>query len=114
LDTTRDGEGPDWQFTRNGKVESYTVPLADARETNDGAAAREWAIRGYGIAMKSMWDIGADVRAGRLSILLPQWRSADAPVHALYQRNRYTAPRVRALLDFLIKRFAEESGRLLE
>jgi DNA-binding transcriptional LysR family regulator len=54
------------------------------------------------------------VRAGRLNIILPQWRSADAPVHALYQRNRYMAPRVRALLDFLIKRFAEESSRLME
>jgi len=55
-----------------------------------------------------------DVRAGRLIILLPQWRSADAPVHALYQRNRYMAPRVRTLLDFLIKRFAEESNRLMD
>jgi DNA-binding transcriptional LysR family regulator len=108
------GPANDWRFTRNGKVESYTVPLADARETNDGAVAREWAIRGYGIAMKSMWDIGADLRAGRLTIVLPQWRSADAPVHALYHRNRYMAPRVRALLDFLIKRFAEESGNLLD
>jgi DNA-binding transcriptional LysR family regulator len=110
------GAGPanDWRFARKGKVESYTVPLADARETNDGAVAREWAIRGYGIALKSMWDIGADLRAGRLKILLPQWRSADAPVHALYRRNRYMAPRVRALLDFLIKRFAEESSNLMD
>src|ERR1700693_4763641 len=71
-----------WRFTRGGKVESYTVPLADARETNDGAVAREWAVRGYGIIMKSMWDIAADMRAGRLKILLPEWRSADVPVHA--------------------------------
>ena len=107
------GPANEWRFSRKGKVESYTVPLAEARETNDGAVARDWAIRGYGIAMKSMWDIGADLRAGRLKILLPQWRSADAPVHALYQRNRYMAPRVRALLDFLIKRFAEESRNLM-
>jgi hypothetical protein len=90
------------------------VPLADARETNDGAVAREWAVRGYGIAMKSMWDIGTDLRAGRLNIVLPEWRSADAPVHALYQRNRYMAARVRALLDFLIQRFAGESRNLDE
>jgi DNA-binding transcriptional LysR family regulator len=104
----------DWRFIRNEKVESYRVPLANARETNDGAVAREWAVHGYGIAMKSMWDIGADLRAGRLKILLPQWRSEDAPVHALYQRNRYMAPRVRALLEFLIERFAEESSNLDE
>jgi DNA-binding transcriptional LysR family regulator len=101
-----------WRFTRKGKVESYTVPLADARETNDGAVAREWAIHDYGIAMKSIWDVGADLRAGRLKIVLPEWRSADAPVHALYRRNRYMAPRVRALLDYLIKRFAEEASNL--
>jgi len=112
--TSSSGPANDWRFTRNGKVESYTVPLANARETNDGAVAREWAVHGYGIAMKSMWDIGADVRAGRLQILLPKWRSADAPVHALYQRNRYMAPRVRVLLDFLIERFAEEAVRLHE
>jgi DNA-binding transcriptional LysR family regulator len=108
------GPANDWRFSRNGKVESYRVPLANARETNDGAVAREWAVHGYGIAMKSMWDIGADLRAGRLKILLPQWRSADAPVHALYPRNRYMAPRVRALLEFLIERFAEESSNLDE
>jgi DNA-binding transcriptional LysR family regulator len=31
-----------------------------------------------------------------------------------HQRNRYMAPRVRVLLDFLIKRFAEASGELDE
>ncbi|TVT84332.1 LysR family transcriptional regulator [Pseudomonas sp. H3(2019)] len=106
------GLANEWRFTRNGKVDSYTVPLANARETNDGAVAREWAVHGYGIAMKSLWDIGPDLRAGRLQILLPEWRTAEAPVHALYQRNRYMAPRVRALLDFLAERFAEESSHL--
>jgi DNA-binding transcriptional LysR family regulator len=106
---TTAGPANDWRFTRKGKVERFVVPLANARETNDGAVAREWAIHGYGIALKSIWDIGADLRSGRLAIVLPEWRSAEAPVHALYQRNRYMAPRVRALLDFLIARFAEVS-----
>jgi DNA-binding transcriptional LysR family regulator len=63
--------------------------------------------------MKSIWDIRTDVRAGRLNIVLPDWRCVDAPVHALYQRNCYMAPRVRALLDFLVKCFAEESRSLM-
>ena len=108
------GAANEWRFTRAGKVETYTVPLANACETNDGAVAREWAVGGYGIAMKSVWDIGLDLRARRLKIVLPDWRSADAPVHALYPRNRYMAPRVRALLDFLIKRFADQSRKFDE
>jgi DNA-binding transcriptional LysR family regulator len=114
LNSVAAGPANDWRFTRNGRVENHRVALANARETNDGAVAREWAAHGYGIAMKSVWDIGADLRAGRLKILLPEWRTADAPVNALYQRNRYMAPRVRVLLDFLIERFAEESSSLEE
>jgi DNA-binding transcriptional LysR family regulator len=111
---TAAGPANEWRFTRKGKVENFTVPLANARETNDGAVLREWAVHGYGIAMKSVWDIGADLRSRRLVVVLPEWRSADAPIHAVYQRNRYMAPRVRVLLDFLIKRFAEASGELDE
>jgi DNA-binding transcriptional LysR family regulator len=62
--------------------------------------------------MKSIWDIGADLRAGRLTVLMPQWRTPDAPVHALYQRSRYMAPRVRALVDFLITRFSTAASDL--
>ena len=109
---TTPGVSNEWRFTRGDEVEVYTVPLANSRETNDGALAREWAVAGHGLAMKSTWDIGADLRAGRLTVLMPQWRSPDAPVHALYQRSRYMAPRVRALIDFLIERFSVASGDL--
>jgi len=106
------GSANEWRFSRGSEVETFTVPLERARETNDGALAREWAVDGHGIVMKSVWDIGADLRAGRLQILMPEWRSPDVPVHALYQRSRYMAPRVRALLDFLIERFDTVSGEL--
>ena len=88
------------------------MPLDTARETNDGAIARDWALRGYGIVIKSMWDVEADLRGDGLRILLPDWRYPDAPLHALYHRNRFMAPRVRVLLDFLSARFAQVSGEL--
>ncbi len=64
------------------------------------------ALRGYGIVVKSMWDVEADLRSDGLRVLLPGWRYPDAPLHALYHRNRFMAPRVRVLLDFLAERFA--------
>ncbi len=102
----------EWRFTRDGEEQQYTVPLDTAHETNDGAVARQWALCGYGIAVKSMWDVAADLRTGRLKVLMPEWRYPDAPLHALYHRNRFIAPRVRAVLDFLTTRFAEVSGEL--
>jgi DNA-binding transcriptional LysR family regulator len=96
----------EWRFARGHETETFTVPLAAARETNDGALAREWAVDGHGLVMKSIWDIGADLKAGRLVIVLPEWRTPHAPVHALYPRSHYMAPRVRVLLDFLAERFS--------
>ena len=52
------------------------------------------------------------MRDDGLRILLPGWRYPDAPLHALYHRNRFMAPRVRVLLDFLSARFAQVSGEL--
>jgi DNA-binding transcriptional LysR family regulator len=109
---TAPGMANEWRFERDGEVASFLVPSAGARETNDGAVAREWAVNGHGIAMKSVWDIGADLQAGRLKVLMPEWRTPDAPVHALYQRTRYMAPRVRALLDFLTESFAKAGAEL--
>ncbi len=102
----------EWRFIRGEEIQAYTVPSDAARETNDGAVAREWALRGYGVAVKSIWDIAADLRAGRLTILLPEWRCPEVPLHALYHSNRYLTPRLRVLLDFLVERFAREADEL--
>ncbi|EIC86225.1 LysR family transcriptional regulator [Serratia sp. M24T3] len=106
------GIANEWRFTQGQLSETYVVPSALARETNDGAVAREWAVEGKGIAMKSLWDIQEDLRSDRLCIVMPEWRTPELPVHAMYQRSRYMAPRVRALLDFLIARFADENTAL--
>ncbi|WP_069262881.1 LysR family transcriptional regulator [Paraburkholderia nodosa] len=111
-------EGPvnEWRFTRGSdsqtETQTYTVPLDAALESTDGEVARQWALCGYGLAVKSIWDVADDLRAGRLKTVMPEWRYPDAPLHALYHRNRFLAPRVRALLDFLTERFAQTSGEL--
>jgi DNA-binding transcriptional LysR family regulator len=110
--STAGGPINEWRFTcadsaaRAGGPNTQSVRVDCAHESNDGAITREWALRGYGIAYKSIWDIAADVRAGRLRILMPAWHSNPAPLNAVYHPNRYLPPRVRALLDFLSERFA--------
>jgi DNA-binding transcriptional LysR family regulator len=103
------GWSSEWRLQRGEEVMLFKVPMEAARETNDGSLARQWAIDGHGIALKSIWDVSADLAAGRLSLVMPDWQTAEAPVHALYPRSRYLAPRVRALLDFLVERFEQAS-----
>jgi DNA-binding transcriptional LysR family regulator len=109
---TSAGLSGDWRFARGDEVETHAVATGTSRETNDGAIARAWAVDGCGIALKSLWDIGADLLAGRLMLVMPEWRAPEAPVHALFQRSRYMPTRVRALLQFLVERFATASAEL--
>lgn len=101
-----------FHFIKNETAASFTVPLERAWETNDGALARQWAIAGHGIARKTIWDAADDLRAGRLKVLLPDYRVSEDGVHAVFHGTRYMAPRVRRLLDFLVARFADAGAAL--
>ncbi|WP_233237890.1 LysR family transcriptional regulator [Bordetella sp. LUAb4] len=99
-------------FRKDGAHSRFTVPMAQAWETNDGMLARRWALEGRGIVRKPMWDAAAEVRAGRLRIVLQDYAWEEAGVYAVWHPTRYMVPRVRALLDFLIERFAREAENL--
>jgi DNA-binding transcriptional LysR family regulator len=103
----RGAAASEWQFRRGEGTETFSVPLSAARETNDGALAREWALAGHGLVSKSIWDVSADVQAGRLAIVLADWAMPEAPVYALYQRSQYMPPRLKALVDFLADQFTK-------
>lgn len=111
---TTSGPLSELNFVRGDERFSFTLPVEESWESNDGAVTRAWALAGRGIAHKSIWDIAADVRAGTLTMLLPDWCTHEAAVHALFNANRYMAPRVRVLLDFLVERFATATAELLD
>jgi DNA-binding transcriptional LysR family regulator len=93
-----------WTFTRDG-VE-FTVKVHGNRRADDGALVRQWAVEGRGIAYKSRLDVQADLRAGRLVELLPEWQTDLLPVHAIVPAREHMPLRVRRLLDDLAQRFA--------
>jgi len=78
-------------------------------ESNFGEALRDAALAGLGIASHSVWHVGDDLRAGRLCIVLPEYRMADTGIHAVIPQRRLVPPRVRAFMDFLVERFADRT-----
>jgi DNA-binding transcriptional LysR family regulator len=95
----------EFHFVSEGKRWNHTVAMENAWETNDGALARAWTLAGFGIARKTIWDAAADIRAGKLQVVLPEWVKGEPGIYAVLNRNRYLTPRVRVLLDFLVDRF---------
>jgi DNA-binding transcriptional LysR family regulator len=94
-----DLEGPD-----GAKVRILTAPRM---VTDDRIALWRSALHGVGVVMLPTALVQADVDAGRLVHLLPEWQPRVAVVHAVFPSRRGLLPAVRALLDFLAQEFAQ-------
>lgn len=91
-------EGPD------GPV---SVRPAAPLSTNSSEVVRETLLAGLGIALRSTWDVGPDLAAGRLKIVLPAYRGSErVGVYAIYPTRRFLPAKVRLFIDFLADLYA--------
>jgi DNA-binding transcriptional LysR family regulator len=88
-----------WHF-RDGQGNQSDLTVNGNRSASDGALVREWVLAGLGIAYKSQLDIAADVQAGRLQVVLPDYWQ-DAPLYLVYAEREYLRPAVRCFIDFM-------------
>ncbi len=65
--------------------------------SDDADVVRRWAVAGEGIAYKSWLDVRADVCAGRLELLLPQFTGEIVPLQLVCPHRRQFSPAVRGL-----------------
>lgn len=93
-----------WRFLAPGGSE-ITVPVRGNLRVNNGLAEREAALRGLGVILTPSFYVGEDIQAGRLQVLLSDYRIQELAVYAVYPQRRYLAPKVRAFVDFLAERF---------
>ncbi|WP_316156166.1 LysR family transcriptional regulator [Cupriavidus sp. BIC8F] len=76
-------------------------------EANTGELLSDAALAGFGIALHSTWHVSADLHAGRLVQVLPDYPLADTGIYAVMPQRRLAPPRVRAFVDFLAGRFGD-------
>jgi LysR family transcriptional regulator, transcriptional activator for dmlA len=74
--------------------------------TNDGEIAVQWALAGLGILMRAEWDVARYLQSGRLVQVLPQWRTPEADLYAVWPQRHQHSARVRAFVEFLAAAFA--------
>lgn len=92
-----------WRFAQNGQ---WTEIRVDGdRHVDDASLAREWALAGAGVVLKSGIDLQRDLDAGNLVALLTSWQTEPYPLHALLPSARFVPVRVRTLVDFLGSKF---------
>jgi DNA-binding transcriptional LysR family regulator len=78
------------------------VRLHGPLKTNSSEVIREAVLAGIGIALRSTWDVGPELKDGRLKAVLPQWRASHrVAVHAVYPTRRFLPQKVRVFIDWL-------------
>ncbi len=93
-----------WQFVVDGQPQWLRV--AGALACNDGAVLLDWALAGRGLAWRSMWEVGADLAAGRLVTVLDAFAAPPNAIHAVFPQRRHLPLRVRMLIDHLKNTYA--------
>lgn len=86
-------EGP--QGTLNIRPEGMLI-------TNSSEVIREAVIAGLGIALRSTWDIGEELKSGRLVQVLPDYEgSHNVALSAVYPSRQFLPAKVRLFIDYL-------------
>ena len=97
-----------WQLVGpNGAT--ATIGYRPRLVTDDLYSLRAAAVAGLGVVQLPAMLLRDDLRSGRLVRLLPDWCSKGAVVHAVFPSRRGLLPSVRALIDFLVRKFEEDS-----
>ena len=94
-------EATKWMF-ENGQ----TVSVPRSFVVNDGEALRTMLEQGMGIGIKSLWNASDSLKAGLLVEILSEFPLAtNTSIWLLYPSRRIMAPKVHAMIDFLIEQF---------
>ena len=109
--TYRINMGPTtWRFAdRTGTIAE--VAVEGTFQTDSGPSLHALALAGVGVVLMPDWSVRDDLRAGRLTALLSEFRVSygafETGVYAVYQRSRQMSAKVRLFLDFLTELFRE-------
>jgi len=93
--------GDNWNF--NGPEGAVSVTVKPIMRTNSGDTCIAAARKHKGVVLQPSFMVNSDLQSGALVELMPSYRSIEFGIFAVYPTRQYVSPKVRALIDFLVK-----------
>jgi DNA-binding transcriptional LysR family regulator len=93
-----------WLF--EGPEGPITVKITPRLWTNNGDTSVAATVRGVGIDLQPDFLVADEIADGRLTEVLPAYRSVELGIYAVYPSRKFVLPKVRALVEFLSTAFA--------
>ena len=94
---------PEW--TLSGANGTVSVPVRGRLRIDNSDALRRALLAGMGIAMLPGILVDADIEAGRLIEVLPDYAAPMRQINLLYLRDRQMSPKLRSFVEFVVERF---------
>ena len=95
-----------WRLV-NGRARKLVDGRSHVR-TNSSEIVRELAVTGVGVALRSLWDVGALLAEGKLVRVLEGWEGpTDLAIHAVHPRAAGRPAAVDAFIAFLRETFRQ-------
>lgn len=95
----------EWHF--KGPLGPVSVKTNPCIHTNNGDTCRAAALASQGIILQPSFLVGEDLASGKLVELMPEFRSLEIGIYAVYPSRKHVSPKVRALIDFLTNHFSQ-------
>lgn len=95
--------GERWEF--EGPDGPVSVTVTPRMRTNSGDTCCAAALQHQGLVLQPSFLVGAHLVSGALVEVLPQYRSVELGVFAVYPSRKHLTPKVRVLIDFLVEAF---------
>jgi DNA-binding transcriptional LysR family regulator len=95
--------GEHWEF--DGPQGRHVVKVVPRMRTNSGDTCCAAAVRHQGIVLQPSFLVGTHLASGDLVEIMPQYRSIELGIYAVYPSRKHLTPKVRALIEFLVGAF---------
>jgi DNA-binding transcriptional LysR family regulator len=97
--------GDQWQFT--GPEGPVSVKVRPRMWTNNGDSCVAAALQGSGIQLQPTFLIDEELASRQLVEILPQFRSVELGIYAIYPSRKFVLPKVRAMVEFLANKLGQ-------
>ena len=99
--------GDEWRFLDRKGVPA-SVRISGSFVTNSGEALRKVALEGAAVCLMAGFLIQDDLEAGHLVRLLPEYRTVELSMNAVYPHRHHLSAKVRTFIDLLVHHSAEQ------
>jgi len=93
-------KGDDWRF--QGPEGEVAVRVHPRLRSNSGDTCRAAALEGQGIVLQPDFLVGEDLQRGLLVEVMPQYRSLELGIYAVFPTRKHLPMKTRRLVDFLV------------